>query len=86
MGDFNFVENKYNDTASHSTYYDPTGVFKSEWTVFLAHYSLREVHQPTHTYIEAATHTTSRLDRHYASSTEAEWACRFFSTGLWSWH
>ena len=29
--------------------------------VFLAHYSLREVHQPTHTYIEAATHTSCPL-------------------------
>ena len=75
-GDFNFVENKFEDTASHATYYDPSGEFQKDWAGFLSHFNLREIHQPTHTYINHAQSTSSRLDRFYVSYTEADWGAK----------
>jgi hypothetical protein len=77
-GDFNFVEDKYKDTASHSSHYDSTRAFGVAWTKFKIHFSLKEVFQKTHTFISDGgnpdTAITSRLDRFYLSYSEVEWA------------
>ena len=73
-GDFNFVEDKYKDSASESSYYDTPLNFRSSWSTFLNYYNLKEVRQDTHTYINPANNSSSRLDRFYVSYTEAAWA------------
>jgi endonuclease/exonuclease/phosphatase family metal-dependent hydrolase len=77
-GDFNFVEDKYRDTSTHTTHYDSTGSFTSCWASFKDRFNLKEVIQNTHTLIAGSanpeTATTSRLDRHYISHCEADWA------------
>ena len=77
-GDFNFVEDKYRDTSTHTTHYDSTGTFTKCWASFKDRFNLKEVIQHTHTYIAGSanpgTATTSRLDRFYISHCEADWA------------
>ena len=77
-GDFNFVEDKYRDTSTHTTHYDSTGSFTKCWASFKDRYNLKEVRQETHTFISGSANpevaVTSRLDRHYISHCEADWA------------
>ena len=77
-GDFNFAEDKYRDTASHSSHYNLTRDFAAAWTDFKVHFSLKEVFQKTHTFVSgsgnADTASTSRLDRFYLSYSEVDWA------------
>lgn len=76
-GDFNFVEDRFEDTASHSVYYEMTDAFKEAWVDFIDHYSLKEVAQNTHTFLDLGNldcPASSRLDRHYINLDEAEWA------------
>ena len=77
-GDFNFVEDKYKDTSSHSEHYDNDERFVKAWMGFKEHFNLKEVAQSTHTYIsnagEPGSAGTSRLDRIYLSYAEADWA------------
>ena len=77
-GDFNFVEDKFEDSSSHSSHYDNSAKFNKTWSNFKDHFNLKEVAQQTHTYIsnsgDPSTAGTSRLDRFYLSYGEADWA------------
>jgi endonuclease/exonuclease/phosphatase family metal-dependent hydrolase len=77
-GDFNFVEDKYEDSSSHSSHYDNSTGFIKAWSSFKDHFNLKEVAQQTHTYISNSgdpnSAGTSRLDRFYLSYDEADWA------------
>jgi hypothetical protein len=75
-GDWNFVVDPTDSSSSSFT--NPTSSFLKTWFDFLAHFGLREIVQPLHTYYhicEDPTKTvTRRLDRIYVSHSEIDLA------------
>ena len=76
VGDWNFVT--LPEDSSATTFKDQPTNFLQKWADFTAHFSLREVRQPLHTYYhickDASLNTTKRLDRIYTSLSETDLA------------
>lgn len=72
-GDFNFVENE-EDCSGELANCCLTGLAKRTWLEIKARLGLRDVHQETHTRFRRskASPSSSRLDRFYSSTSEAE--------------
>ena len=73
LGDFNFIEAGI-DTTADAPKYLPEST-RNQWTGLLSQLRLKEVHQDDHTYFHMSKGTvrSSRIDRIYASLSEADW-------------
>ena len=73
IGDFNFIDAGI-DTSADSPNFLPESS-RTKWANLLTKLKLKEIHQDDHTYyhISGGTVKSSRIDRIYASFSEADW-------------